>query len=169
MKLRITTIAVLMAILALAVAPVGAAYAAPKTGTGTLTGNTVQLTDAAGNTINGVLNITRFVVEDGVIQAVGTITDAAGNVLANFTADVTDIFTTEGTCQILHLELGPIELDVLGLVVTTNEIVIDITAEAGSGNLLGNLLCSVAHLFDNPGNTLNAIVQKLNRILGLLG
>jgi hypothetical protein len=35
--------------------------------------------------------------------------------------------------------------------VNLSEIVLDITAQAGAGNLLGNLLCSVAGLLDSPG------------------
>lgn len=51
-------------------------------------------------------------------------------------------------CPILFLDVGPIFLDVLGLQVDISQIVIDITAVAGEGNLLGNLLCAVAGLLD---------------------
>jgi hypothetical protein len=45
---------------------------------------------------------------------------------------------------------------------------LDLTAVAGSGNLLGNLLCAVAHLLDqNP--LLPAIQNLLNQIDGILG
>jgi len=51
-------------------------------------------------------------------------------------------------CPILFLDVGPIFLDLLGLQVDVSQIVIDITAVAGEGNLLGNLLCAVAGLLD---------------------
>lgn len=53
-----------------------------------------------------------------------------------------------GECPILELVIGPIFLDLLGLQIETNTIEINITAVAGEGNLLGNLLCAVASLLD---------------------
>lgn len=55
----------------------------------------------------------------------------------------------DGVCQILFLELGPIFLDVLGLVVEVPDpIVVEIRAEQGPGNLLGNLLCALVGILD---------------------
>lgn len=76
------------------------------------------------------------------------------------------------SCNILHLVLGPLNLNLLGLAVHLNKVVLDITANSGSGNLLGNLLCAVAHLLDNSGLSLNQLLNLsnlLNRIIGLLG
>ena len=74
-------------------------------------------------------------------------------------------------CDILSLELGPLDLDVLGLVVTTSRICLDIHAERGGGNLLGNLLCSLAGLLDGPANAnaLQAHVRNILRLLDRLG
>jgi hypothetical protein len=79
----------------------------------------------------------------------------------------------QAVCDILDLTLGPLHLDVLGLVVDLNQVHLQITAESGQGNLLGNLLCSVAGLLDNPGGLdlgglLQQIVNLLNQILGQL-
>ena len=41
------------------------------------------------------------------------------------------------------LDLGPINLNVLGLVIRTNQIQLRIDAVQGPGNLLGNLLCGI--------------------------
>ena len=71
---------------------------------------------------------------------------------------------TNATCQILHLDLGPLSLDILGLKVDLSRVVLDITAQSGAGNLLGNLLCSVAGLLDNPGG----LATLLNKILAAL-
>lgn len=75
-------------------------------------------------------------------------------------------------CNVLHLVLGPLNLNLLGLAVHLNKVVLDITANSGSGNLLGNLLCAVAHLLDNSGLDLSQLLNLsslLNRIIGLLG
>src|SRR5439155_22364007 len=74
-------------------------------------------------------------------------------------------------CPILHLELGPLDLNLLGLVVHLDRVVLDITAVPGSGNLLGNLLCAIAHLLDmtpTPGPS-DQIIGLLNRVLDLFG
>jgi hypothetical protein len=46
--------------------------------------------------------------------------------------------------------------------------VLNIVAQSGAGNLLGNLLCAVAGLLDGSG-ALGRISRLLNRVLGLLG
>jgi hypothetical protein len=49
-----------------------------------------------------------------------------------------------------------------------DKVVLDITAQSGPGNLLGNLLCAVANLL-NGGGPLQQIANLLNQILNLLG
>ena len=56
----------------------------------------------------------------------------------------------------------------LGLVIDLNEVNLDITAVPGAGNLLGNLLCAVAGLFDG-GDPLGQIAALLNQLLTGLG
>jgi hypothetical protein len=77
---------------------------------------------------------------------------------------------------ILDLSLGPIHLDLLGLKVDTSKICLDIAAQPGAGNLLGNLLSDVANLL-NGGTPLGTILGNLtsanlssllNGITGLL-
>lgn len=151
----------------------GSAQAAkPGSGTGSLP---VSGTLSDGGTFEGtVSNLSASVNDAGdlVVSGVlnGTATDAAGNV-----TQITDqAFTTTatlqqgGSCQILFLDLGPIFLDLLGLQVDLSQITLDVTAVPGSGNLLGNLLCAVAGLLDNPGNTTNAISNLLNQVFSLL-
>ena len=77
------------------------------------------------------------------------------------------------TCDILNLELGPLHLDLLGLVIDLDQVVLDVVAESGAGNLLGNLLCAVAGLLD-PTSPLETLLGQLNDLLeqllgGLLG
>jgi len=71
------------------------------------------------------------------------------------------------SCNILRLVLGPLDLNLLGLRVQLNRVVLNITAEPGPGNLLGNLLCAVAGLLDR-GGLLGIIRNLLNAILDVL-
>jgi hypothetical protein len=130
------------------------------------------------NGTDAVATITRFQVIDGVLTAVGTITGDVTTMVggipitttvtnAPFTAPVTNL-QSGAACDILALDLGPLHLDVLGLVVDLSDVHLDITAQPGAGNLLGNLLCAVTHLLDNPGGALQGIANLLNRILGAL-
>jgi hypothetical protein len=70
------------------------------------------------------------------------------------------------TCGVLHLELGAITLNILGLVITTSSIVLDILGETGGTNLLGTLVCQILALGTGAVNTL---VGLLNQLLGVLG
>ena len=88
-----------------------------------------------------------------------------------------------GACPILDLELGPINLDLLGLIVETSPICLQITAYDGGG-LLGDLLCEVAGLLggglslddllggvlsgDQLNQLLTGIEDLLNEALGNL-
>lgn len=72
-----------------------------------------------------------------------------------------------GSCTILHLTLGPLDLNLLGLMVHLNQVVLDIIAQSGPGNLLGNLLCAVANLLNGDHN-LNGVAALLNQVLGAL-
>ena len=72
-------------------------------------------------------------------------------------------------CDILHLVLGPLDLDLLGLQVHLDRVRLDIVAVPGPGNLLGNLLCAVAGLLDGPlDGLLGRLTNLLNRILAVL-
>jgi len=95
---------------------------------------------AAGSASLLPINITNVVFNaaNGVITAVGTI----GNQAFTATGLLTLGSQTQNgtTTPILHLQLNEIHLDLLGLKVDTSKICLDITAQSGSGNLLGNLL-----------------------------
>jgi hypothetical protein len=131
----------------------------------------VNITNASG-AFTGVFTLSRFVVQNGQVAAVGTltgtVTNAAGLALGAIVRTIAlPVIGITATCDILHLELGPLDLDLLGLVVHLDKIVLDIDAESGPGNLLGNLLCAVANLL-NSGGPLSQLVNLLNQILGIL-
>ena len=121
---------------------------------------------------------------DGVLQLVEGATATVTGTIAGlpFTTTITDFALelvpdgggTGGACSILHLELAPIDLDLLGLFVDTSAICLDITAMEGGG-LLGDLLCSIAGgdlldlgnlLGDGPGNLADGLTEILNAGLG---
>jgi hypothetical protein len=52
--------------------------------------------------------------------------------------------------------------------VTLNQVHLNITAQQGPGNLLGNLLCAVANLLNGGGAPLTALANLLNQILAAL-
>jgi hypothetical protein len=84
--------------------------------------------------LSGLLN--------GALGAIGSV--------ANGATGATSV-TSTSTTQILHLALGPVDLDLLGLMVHLDNcdngpITVDITAESGPGRLLGNLLGGLGHI-----------------------
>jgi hypothetical protein len=126
----------------------------------------------SNGTFKGTFDVTKFVTKNGSILAVGrlsgTLTHADGSqeTLDNEKVKL-PVQIAGASCKILHLELGPLDLDLLGLKVHLNRIVLDITAQPGPGNLLGNLLCAIAHLLDR--NHVNrALADILNAILVVL-
>ena len=104
-----------------------------------------------------------------VAGLLGGIGDLLNGVLGNLlNAIVTDIINAvAGTCDILHLELGPLDLTLLGLNVVLDDceggpVVVDVTGQRGRGNLLGNLLCGLLGSGRaGLGNTLGEILGSL--------
>jgi len=156
--------------------------AAPKP-TDVATQLPVTSAPSSPNAFTGTLNLTRFVNNNGTVTAIGTLTGTvtdqktgeATTVMQNVALPVTATqrtpsapsafaITAAATCPILNLDLGPLHLDLLGLVVDLNRVVLNIVAESGAGNLLGNLLCAVTGLLDNP----SGLTQLLNNILAAL-
>lgn len=131
--------------------------------TGTLPDGTAfagQISDLTASVVDGVLTI------GGTIRGTGLPTGGTP-----FSAPVQAVDASAG-CTILTLDLGPLHLDLLGLVVDLAPVNLDVTAVPGNGKLLGNLLCAVAGLLDRSGGTggsLNGVVTLLNRLLTGLG
>lgn len=138
----------------------------------------VNGTAADGSTFSGTFEPTSFVAQNGQAVGQGTLAgtltrpDGSTSAVSQAAALPVDTAASNGTCQILDLVLGPLDLDLLGLTVHLNQVHLNITAVPGAGNLLGNLLCAVAGLLDG-GSTLNGLltqlVDLLNQILGQLG
>ena len=142
-----------------------------------------------GAVFNGTFTLRRFVPTATGVAAVGTLagvlTPVGGTPTAIFQNVVVPATVNQpsavapqavapqaiapqavalAACPILHLDLAPLALDLLGLQVDLSEVVLDIGAQPGAGNLLGNLLCAVTGLLDSPGG----LARLLNQILGIL-
>ena len=126
---------------------------------------------------NAVLTIERFVTQGNQLVAVGTFTGVVDGreITRQVRIPVLTGGSQGGSCEILHLELGPLDLNLLGLMVHLDKIVLDITAQPGPGNLLGNLLCAVTGLLDQNGpldlvtGILNYLLQRGALVLGTTG
>jgi hypothetical protein len=171
-----------------ALAPAFAAQTAAGASRSPLQNIPVTGTIVGGGTFNGTLDIVSFgadptgtaVVATGLVSGVlhtpggnQTVTD---ELVTNIPVSLSSAAggaqdARPRTCSILNLTLGPLDLNLLGLVIHLNQVHLTIDAQSGPGNLLGNLLCAVVHLLDgNPlGDVLNQIVGLLNRIIDLLG
>jgi len=128
-----------------------------------------------GGTFAGTLDITRFAVQNGALVALGdlsgTLRDASSNIIGTVTdvavaLPVTSLVPDPGSCTILDLTLGPLNLTLLGLEVQLSQVDLLITANPGQG-LLGDLLCALSNLL-NQNATLRGIAALLNVILGIL-
>jgi hypothetical protein len=148
---------------------------------GTLTSKVFGTFGRAG-TVRGYFVPVRFLVRNGDPFAYGVLHarlirgngHVIGHVQKRITIPIRRHASSTGTasartCDILNLVLGPLDLNLLGLKVHLNKVVLNITAVSGAGNLLGNLLCAVAGLLDKTGllNTLQ-LSNLLNRILNVL-
>jgi hypothetical protein len=150
---RLTLALTLMAMVGLVAAPAVAA-APPTRG------------DALAQTVEGATVTVNSLTRDGtqLLADVTVTNDLTGDSVTGLVPAAVG-----AACDILTLDLGPLDLDVLGLVVELSEVNLDITAEPGPGNLLGNLLCAVAGLLDGPSPLAGAIDRLLGLINGLLG
>jgi hypothetical protein len=174
MKRRLQIITALAALMAMVMAP-SVAVAQP---TGELSSDVLadvldaETGDAAGD-FEGTVTVDEIVRDGTDLIFSGTI-DGVFTDLDGVPTEISETFETVGTlgeggnqarCDILFLDLGPINLDVLGLVIDLSDVQLDIFAEPGPGNLLGNLLCAVAGLLDGPG-LLGGIADTVDRLLG---
>jgi hypothetical protein len=169
MKLRLPGAVALAAVVGM-LAFASTTVAAPASSTASPISIPISTSNATGS-FTGVLNITQFVSQGGVVSAVGTLTGTVTNALTGVTQTISQdvvlpLLQGSGSCQILHLELGPLDLNLLGVAVHLDKVVLDVTAQSGPGQLLGNLLCGVSHLLDSNGAA-TALTNLLNSLLGL--
>jgi hypothetical protein len=153
----LTAVAVLIAMLAMVYrADAASGVTVPVSGSG------------SGATFTGTYQIQKFVLQQGQVYASGvlsgTVTTATGVVTSVVQTVLMPVTVHQSSCSILTLDIGPISINLLGLQINLSQIVLTITAQSGSGDLLGNLLCAVANVLNNPSQ----LVNLLNQILALL-
>lgn len=149
----------------------------------------VSGTVAGAGNLTGSFAISKFAIQNGTLVALGQLTasytdslgqartivtkiawpvsNASGSAAADAAASCDSAAMAGRACDILNLVLGPLHLDVLGLVVDLNQVVLTITATEGSGDLLGNLLCAITGLLD-AGDLGQQLVNLLNQLVGVL-
>ncbi len=120
---------------------------------------------------NGTFTLRRFVRAGDGVAAVGTLSGIATPVGGTPVSIFRDVmveaqvgtgatpvttgsqaaFAVAAVCPVLHLDLGPLFLDLLGVQIDLSRVILDVTAVSGSGQLLGNLVCTVVGLLDPGG------------------
>jgi len=127
--------------------------------------------------LNSIVQLTNFTINSISVQAGQLVASATAtlNVLGHTVTQTLNNIpltltgtpgTPAGTCDVLNLTLGPVNLNLLGLGVSLDNcangpITVSITGTSGPGNLLGNLVCDVAHLLDG-GSPLGGILGGLS-------
>jgi len=144
-----------------------------------------QLDDVASN-LGTFLNGIQGVLDGGPLASQIGVLDQAMTVTGVFNSGLnggTGHQDTQGSCNILNLSLGPIDLNLLGLNVSVDNcggntqggqdgpVTVDITAvHTGQpqGGLLGDLLCGLAD-GGLAGVNLNRLVGRLDSLIDSLG
>ena len=143
-------------------------------------------------TFTGTLSIERFAVRgenSDKIVAIGMVTgqvsDKSGNPLGTVlvgqvevpvlhvgpgssapaaAAPASGLAVQQASCDVLHLDLGAVNLNLLGVQFMTSPITLDLTATSDAGGVLGQLICTA---LETVGSVID-LVGVLNSILGLL-
>jgi hypothetical protein len=132
------------------------------------------------NNLLGSLNSFLNSTTGGLAGSGGTggLLGGLSSVLSNLTGQAT--IPTGGAAHspgavtnLLHLSVGPVDLNLLGLNVhldngSNGPVTVDVSAQRGPGNLLGNLLTSVAHLLDGPHSPISGVTAQAKALLGLI-
>jgi hypothetical protein len=132
-----------------------------------------------GKSFNGTYAIERFRTTRGRLVSTGTLRGRLGRrrvverdvsmpAVLSSDAESAQLPPIPNACEILNLVLGPINLDLLGLVVRTNQINVRIDAVPGPGNLLGNLLCAITGILDPQTASARDQSAALNALLALV-
>lgn len=180
-KFRLAAAAVTTSCALMLVGGAGTA-AAQDTAAATPLTQTIAMTGTAknGKQFNGTYTIKRFEAEGDDVVAVGTLKGKLKGRHVSRTGvriPVSGVTKDDGTaqaaavCDVLHLTLGPLDLNLLGLRVQLNQVNLDVTAISGStpgAGLLGNLLCGLTDLFDPTGVTGDLLSRILNALLALV-
>ena len=150
--------------------PITGKLADGGTFTGTFTATKITVDEVTRQlTLTGVVNGTAMKLGDEVVDVVDQTFSAPVSINRPGSGALGLVQpTAQASCGILNLVLGPLHLDLLGLVVDLNQVILNVFALTGAGNLLGNLLCALTGLLDIPG-AIAAITHILDMVNGILG
>lgn len=125
-----------------------------------------------GNLLGAVSTLVNFEgVESALNNALGTVVNLVNSTELSLPPELvgSGVFDTgtPSSTEVLDVFVAPVYLDLLGLVVTTSPIHLTITAHAGDGLVLGNVVAELAHLFDNPPPelTVDEVNNRLEQLL----
>jgi hypothetical protein len=114
------------------------------------------------------LTISRLFVQNGQLYAQATMTVKSQSTSQVVPIALASTPSGDPSCPVLNLSLAPINLNLLGLQVTTSQICLQIAGQRGQGNLLGNLVCTLANLLNHGNNVAPALQGLSNANHGLL-
>jgi hypothetical protein len=140
----------------------------PSTRRPTISGAFIDAANGVG-AFSGNLALTRFEMRQRSLVVVGTLSgvlaESNGRIIGRVNQEVVlPVSGVTGTCQLLHLEIGPLDQKFLGVRVQLENSALGITAREGPDRAL---LCSTADLLGtNP--TLESLATKLNAVLARL-
>lgn len=99
---------------------------------------------------------------EGVLQLTGGVlgTDV---VTEDFTTIVGITSSASGRCDIVSIDLGPIDVGILDPLATVDVPTADVTAR-GSG-AVGSLLCNLGQLLSAPGRAVEGLVNAINNLI----
>jgi hypothetical protein len=140
-----------------------------------------------GNPTTCVIKVRRLERRDNRVVAFGNITPRSNpGVHIPFHKRVVGVRTVDGivgfqapqqvpapVCAILSLVLGPLHLDVLGLVINLTRVILNIFGQTGAGNLVANLLCALVGILDGGVvltrflSILDDLLDAINSVLAL--
>jgi hypothetical protein len=181
-KSRMTALA---AIAAFTLLLVGGAGTAAAQGRAPLTQKVAVTGVNKGKNFKGTYTIQRFTTSGGKLVAVGRLTGTLKNrrvsrnnvrMPASFTqaaparsSQIPPAPLPVPSCPVLHLDLGPLNLNLLGLVVRTNRILIFIDGIASpnaGGGLLGSIVCALSTVV-LPPTPVTPAAQALSALTAL--
>ena len=172
-----------IALLLLATAAIAASDKPAKDGSGPLQ-LPIAGSAASGGTFVGTFSINRFEARAGQVVAIGIVRGSVAGVGTALTGEValpvhvgpasqgaaapqSLVAQQQATCQALHLEIGAENLNVAGLQITTQPIVIDVSGDSSAP--LGNLVCTILETLNNVVGLVGLLNQLLGTLTGLVG
>lgn len=131
---------------------------------------TVPIAGSAGNgsTLAGMLRLTSFAVENGQLVATGAVTGTLSSASGTGTSIISNVALPvamgQTSCSAVSATLGPSAVGLGGTTVNVGQVVLNLTSQAGGGDVLGSLMCGVPGVVGNA----TSLATVLNQILAAM-